>query len=213
MQLHGIIFFITTLAALYPIYRNYGKWGFLALGAGLYGGLLTSRLPSLTRSLTRYRGLTAIFYYAIAFLVPLVGGWLSIAHSQVLRLRKAHVWIAHVGQYQKEGKCYACNAPISYKRFKVAHNIDFKEKGGLDDIPNLRPVCKRCKKEIGNSSISTHGFARARNKLSNTVVSVSQMVSNFFLAPGSKEHMNKSVITTETLEDTTKLQSIRARNL
>ena len=68
-----------------------------------------------------------------------------------LALRE-QVWILYLGDRQFKHKCNVkwCENMISPFNFEVGHNIP-ESKGGATNIDNLRPICSKCNKSMGNT--------------------------------------------------------------
>jgi hypothetical protein len=62
------------------------------------------------------------------------------------------VWTTHFGKTY-EGKCFCCKSiVIEVPTFEVGHIIS-SNKGGLNTLENLRPVCGQCNKSMGNKNM------------------------------------------------------------
>lgn len=63
---------------------------------------------------------------------------------------KEQVWLAFNGK-NFEYKCHIkwCNNIITPFNFETGHNIP-ESKGGTLDISNLRPICSKCNKSMGD---------------------------------------------------------------
>jgi 5-methylcytosine-specific restriction endonuclease McrA len=60
------------------------------------------------------------------------------------------VWLNTFGEHYKRKCCVSwCSEMITCMRFEVGHNIPESKGGGLD-INNLRPICGKCNKSMGN---------------------------------------------------------------
>jgi hypothetical protein len=51
-----------------------------------------------------------------------------------------------------QGKCYACNRPITFDNFDIGHNKAIAN-GGKNNILNLKPICRPCNSGMGTMSI------------------------------------------------------------
>ncbi len=68
---------------------------------------------------------------------------------------KDTVWSKYIGADKAEGKCYCCETrTIHITSFDLGHN-QAKNKGGGDNISNLRPICRTCNTSMGTQSIET----------------------------------------------------------
>ncbi len=63
---------------------------------------------------------------------------------------REQVWKKYIGS-NFEGKCFIswCANRINVFDFEVGHNIP-ESKGGATTLQNLRPICSRCNKSMGN---------------------------------------------------------------
>lgn len=80
---------------------------------------------------------------------------------------KAEVWQRFVGG-NFSSKCYVawCHAHITPFTFEAGHNIP-ESKGGETVIENLRPICAKCNKAMGNRyTIDEFSFAFTTQKAS-----------------------------------------------
>lgn len=68
-------------------------------------------------------------------------------------MRKAireQVWLLHCGRtFNNKCKVKWCENIMTPFEFDVGHNIP-RSKGGSDDIDNLRPICSKCNKSMGD---------------------------------------------------------------
>ena len=63
------------------------------------------------------------------------------------------VWDKYIGGRKRFGNCYVCSrARIEITNFHIAHVIA-KNKGGGDDIANLRPTCATCNLSMGDNDL------------------------------------------------------------
>jgi len=71
--------------------------------------------------------------------------------SSVPKALREQVWLNYVGK-KFERKCLVtwCENDISVFNFEVGHNIP-ESKGGTLDIENLRPICSKCNRSMGDS--------------------------------------------------------------
>lgn len=71
--------------------------------------------------------------------------------SSVPKALREQVWLNYVGK-KFERKCLVtwCENDISVFNFEVGHNIP-ESKGGTLDIDNLRPICSKCNRSMGDS--------------------------------------------------------------
>jgi 5-methylcytosine-specific restriction endonuclease McrA len=70
--------------------------------------------------------------------------------ASVPRALREEVWRTYMGK-TFEGKCRVtwCSNRINVFDFEVGHNIP-ESKGGALVLTNLRPICGRCNKSMGN---------------------------------------------------------------
>lgn len=63
---------------------------------------------------------------------------------------REQVWITNLGNIF-EAKCVVvwCQNKITVFDFEVGHNLP-ESKGGATTLENLRPICSRCNKSMGN---------------------------------------------------------------
>jgi 5-methylcytosine-specific restriction endonuclease McrA len=73
------------------------------------------------------------------------------AKAPIPKALREQVWRNHVGKVF-EGKCHVtwCTNKITAFDFEVGHNIP-ESKGGATNLENLRPICARCNKSMGNN--------------------------------------------------------------
>jgi 5-methylcytosine-specific restriction endonuclease McrA len=64
---------------------------------------------------------------------------------------REQVWIIHLGDKHFRRKCKVdwCENIITPFDFEVGHNIP-ESRGGTIDIENLRPICSKCNKSMGD---------------------------------------------------------------
>jgi 5-methylcytosine-specific restriction endonuclease McrA len=64
---------------------------------------------------------------------------------------REQVWIAVCGDYYFKRKCLVswCENVMTPFNFEVGHNIP-ESKGGSNDISNLRPICFKCNRSMGD---------------------------------------------------------------
>jgi 5-methylcytosine-specific restriction endonuclease McrA len=67
-----------------------------------------------------------------------------------LALRQ-QVWIAHCGDTWFKRKCLVtwCENVMTPFTFEVGHNVP-ESKGGPTEIANLRPICHKCNRSMGD---------------------------------------------------------------
>ena len=65
---------------------------------------------------------------------------------------REQVWIAYLGDKAFRHKCHVkwCENIITPFTFEVGHNVP-ESKGGRTSIDNLRPICSKCNKSMGDS--------------------------------------------------------------
>ena len=70
--------------------------------------------------------------------------------QKIPRALREQVWLTYVGK-KFDSKCFVgwCGNIISVFNFEVGHNIP-ESKGGTLDIQNLRPICGKCNRSMGN---------------------------------------------------------------
>ena len=68
-----------------------------------------------------------------------------------LALRE-QVWLVYLGDRNFKNKCVVkwCENIITPFTFEVGHNVP-ESKGGETSIDNLRPICSKCNKSMGDS--------------------------------------------------------------
>jgi len=71
--------------------------------------------------------------------------------SPIPRALREQVWITFIGK-KFEHKCLVtwCENTITVFNFEAGHMIP-ESKGGTLSIDNLRPICSKCNKSMGNS--------------------------------------------------------------
>lgn len=64
---------------------------------------------------------------------------------------RERVWLTWCGDRLFKHKCLVswCENVITPFQFEVGHNIP-ESKGGATDISNLRPICSKCNKSMGD---------------------------------------------------------------
>ena len=78
----------------------------------------------------------------------------KIAHKytkqKIPKALREQVWLKHMGKVF-QGKCKVswCNNTISVFDWEAGHNIP-ESKGGETTLQNLRPICSRCNKSMGD---------------------------------------------------------------
>jgi hypothetical protein len=62
------------------------------------------------------------------------------------------VWLLYLGDKNFKHKCNVkwCENIITPFNFEVGHNVP-ESKGGATDLDNLRPICSKCNKSMGDS--------------------------------------------------------------
>ena len=64
---------------------------------------------------------------------------------------KEQVWLIHFGDKHFKHKCFVkwCENQVTPFTFEVGHNIP-ESKGGTIDLDNLRPICSKCNRSMGD---------------------------------------------------------------
>ena len=64
---------------------------------------------------------------------------------------REQVWIIYFGDRNFKHKCHVqwCENQVTPFTFEVGHNVP-ESKGGLTDLDNLRPICSKCNKSMGD---------------------------------------------------------------
>lgn len=64
---------------------------------------------------------------------------------------REQVWILHFGDKYFKQKCFVkwCENGLTPFNFEVGHNVPHS-KGGTSDLDNLRPICAKCNKSMGD---------------------------------------------------------------
>ena len=85
--------------------------------------------------------------------------------AKIPKALREQVWRTHAGNVF-ETKCIIkwCSNRITVFDFEVGHNVP-ESRGGATEIANLRPICGRCNKSMGNRYTITQW-----NELSQEVV-------------------------------------------
>ena len=70
--------------------------------------------------------------------------------TKIPKALREQVWLKYMGK-TFEGKCKVtwCNNKISVFDWEAGHNIP-ESKGGPTTLENLRPICSRCNKSMGD---------------------------------------------------------------
>lgn len=65
---------------------------------------------------------------------------------------REQVWLVYLGDRVFKHKCLVkwCENTITPFTFEVGHNVP-ESKGGPTNIDNLRPICSKCNKSMGDS--------------------------------------------------------------
>jgi hypothetical protein len=65
---------------------------------------------------------------------------------------KEQVWLLYFGDKNFKHKCFVewCENSITPFTFEAGHNIP-ESKGGETSLDNLRPICSKCNKSMGDS--------------------------------------------------------------
>ena len=65
---------------------------------------------------------------------------------------REQVWLLQFGDKFFKQKCSVkwCENILTPFTFEVGHNVP-RSKGGSDDLDNLRPICSKCNKSMGDS--------------------------------------------------------------
>jgi 5-methylcytosine-specific restriction endonuclease McrA len=65
---------------------------------------------------------------------------------------REQVWLLNCGERNFKHKCLVtwCENIITPFAFEVGHNVP-ESKGGTLDISNLRPICAKCNRSMGDS--------------------------------------------------------------
>lgn len=71
--------------------------------------------------------------------------------AHIPKALREQVWV-HYNKRVFTAKCYVewCTNNVTPFDFEVGHNIP-ESKGGTLDIDNLRPICGKCNRSMGNS--------------------------------------------------------------
>jgi 5-methylcytosine-specific restriction endonuclease McrA len=74
-----------------------------------------------------------------------------MAKKKIPLALREQVWLMYFGDKHFKHKCHVkwCENIITPFIFEVGHNIP-ESKGGLTDINNLRPICSKCNKSMGD---------------------------------------------------------------
>lgn len=89
----------------------------------------------------------------------------SFSKAKIPKALREQVWRTHAGAVF-ETKCIVkwCSNRMTVFDFEVGHNVP-ESRGGATEISNLRPICGRCNKSMGNRYTITQW-----NELSQEVV-------------------------------------------
>ena len=76
------------------------------------------------------------------------------ARRKIAASLRENVWILHNGR-RFDSKCAVtwCNTMIDVFNFECGHNVAHAN-GGVTDISNLLPICSKCNKSMGTTSIT-----------------------------------------------------------
>jgi len=78
---------------------------------------------------------------------------ISNERKQLSAALRHKVWNKYIGQQFGIAKCFCCNEiEISQQSFECGHMISILN-GGLDSVKNLRPICTRCNRSMGSTSM------------------------------------------------------------
>jgi 5-methylcytosine-specific restriction endonuclease McrA len=72
--------------------------------------------------------------------------------AKIPKALREQVWRTYNGKTAGEAKCFVtwCTNRVTTFDFEVGHNMP-ESKGGATALPNLRPICSRCNKSMGNN--------------------------------------------------------------
>lgn len=72
--------------------------------------------------------------------------------AKIPKALREQVWRTYNGKIAGEAKCFVtwCTNRITTFDFEVGHNLP-ESKGGATTLPNLRPICSRCNRSMGNN--------------------------------------------------------------
>jgi len=72
--------------------------------------------------------------------------------AKIPKALREQVWRTYNGKTAGEGKCFVtwCTNRVTTFDFEVGHNVP-ESKGGATALSNLRPICSRCNKSMGNN--------------------------------------------------------------
>lgn len=75
----------------------------------------------------------------------------TVQKAKIPKALREQVWRNYKGAVF-EAKCHVfwCSNMITVFNFEVGHNIP-ESKGGTLDLKNLRPICARCNRSMGNT--------------------------------------------------------------
>jgi hypothetical protein len=129
--------------------------------------------------------------------------------SKIPKAVKDSTWKKYMGS-TTEGKCYCCRMEtITVFNFEVGHD-KAKSKGGVDDIENLRPICRSCNTSMGTQSIES---IRAKHFSSNSklaTVNNNKPKKNAIKSrPATKEELNS--LTLSRLKELATKHKIKVR--
>ena len=87
--------------------------------------------------------------------------------KSIPRALREQVWLLYCGERNFKHKCLVtwCENLITPFSFEVGHNIP-ESKGGTIDISNLRPICSKCNKSMGDS-YTIDEFSKISKRTSN----------------------------------------------
>jgi len=75
-----------------------------------------------------------------------------MAKKKIPLALREQVWLMYFGDCKFKHKCHVkwCENIITPFIFEVGHNIP-ESRGGPTDIDNLRPICSKCNKSMGDT--------------------------------------------------------------
>jgi hypothetical protein len=81
----------------------------------------------------------------------------STKRKTIPKALRNKVWTEYNGETYK-GQCFCCSREIDNQNFECGH-VDSVDKGGLNTLDNLRPICKSC-----NTSMKTENMFEFMDK-------------------------------------------------
>jgi len=75
--------------------------------------------------------------------------------AKIPKKLRLDVWDKYIGKDERNGNCYVCNYKIDITEFEAGH-IVAEVNGGLTNLENLRPTCKKCNRSVATMNMDEY---------------------------------------------------------